>query len=93
MCGFAGALLGNFTTFISPEMMGWSRSGELMFMVILGGASTTLGPVLGSATFILLEEVLSSITVFWHLPFGLMLMGVVLFVRGGLMGLIKGKRD
>ena len=90
MCGFAGALLGNFTTFISPEMMGWSRSGELMFMVILGGAGTTLGPVLGSAVFILLEEILSSITVFWHLPFGLMLMGVVLFARGGLMGLIKG---
>ncbi len=93
MCGFAGALLGNFTTFISPEMMGWSRSGELMFMVILGGAGTTLGPVLGSAVFILLEEVLSSITVFWHLPFGLMLMGVVLFIRGGLMGLIKGRED
>lgn len=93
MCGFAGALLGNFTTFISPEMMGWSRSGELMFMVILGGTATTLGPVLGSATFILLEEVLSSFTIYWHLPFGLLLIGVVLFVRGGLMGLITGKRD
>jgi branched-chain amino acid transport system permease protein len=91
MCGFAGALLGNFTTFISPDMLGWSRSGELMFMVILGGSATTLGPVLGSAVFILLEEVLSSITIYWHLPFGLMLMGVVLFARGGLMGLIKGK--
>ena len=91
MCGFAGALLGNFTTFISPDMMGWSRSGELMFMVILGGSATTLGPVLGSAVFILMEEVLSSITIYWHLPFGLMLMGVVLFARGGLMGLIKGK--
>ena len=90
MCGFAGALLGNFTTFISPDMMGWSRSGELMFMVILGGSATTLGPVLGSAVFILMEEVLSSITIYWHLPFGLMLMGVVLFARGGLMGLIKG---
>ncbi len=93
MCGFAGALLGNFTTFISPDMMGWSRSGELMFMVILGGSATTLGPVLGSAVFILMEEVLSSITIYWHLPFGLMLMGIVLFVRGGLMGLIKGKGD
>lgn len=91
MCGFAGALLGNFTTFISPDMMGWSRSGELMFMVILGGSATTLGPVLGSAVFILMEEALSSITIYWHLPFGLMLMGVVLFARGGLMGLIKGK--
>ncbi len=92
MCGFAGALLGNFTTFISPEMMGWSRSGELMFMVILGGTATTLGPVLGSAVFILLEEFLSGITVFWHLPFGLMLIGVVLFARGGLMGIVQRRR-
>ena len=89
--GYAGFLLGNFTTFISPEMIYWTRSGELMFMVILGGAGSALGPVLGSAVFILLEEVLSSITIFWHLPFGLLLIGVVLFARGGLMGMLKGK--
>jgi branched-chain amino acid transport system permease protein len=91
MCGYAGFLLGNFTTFIAPDMMHWTRSGDLMFMVILGGASTVLGPVLGSSIFILLEEVLSSYTIFWHLPFGLMLIGVVLFIRGGIMGLFKGK--
>ena len=90
MCGYAGVLLGNFTTFISPEMMDWTRSGELMFMTILGGTSTTLGPVLGSSIFILLEEVLSSFTIYWHLPFGIMLILVVLFIRGGLMGLFKG---
>lgn len=91
MCGYAGFLMGNFTTFISPAMIGWTRSGELMFMVILGGAGTILGPVLGSAVFILLEEALTNITVFWHLPFGLMLIGVVLFARGGLMSLIRSK--
>ena len=91
MCGYAGFLLGNFTTFISPDMMHWTRSGELMFMVILGGASTMFGPVLGSSVFILVEEFFSHFTVFWHLPFGLMLIGVVLFIRGGLMGLFKGK--
>jgi len=93
MCGYAGFLLGNFTTFISPDMMHWTRSGELMFMVILGGASTALGPILGSSTFILLEEVLSSITLYWHLPFGVTLIVVVMFVRGGLMGLFKGKGE
>lgn len=93
MCGFAGALLGNFTTFISPEMMDWSRSGELMFMVILGGAATTLGPVLGSIAFIVIEEILSSFTIYWHLPFGLMLMAVVLFARGGLMGMLRGRGE
>jgi len=93
ICGYAGFLLGNFTTFISPDMMHWTRSGELMFMVILGGVSTMFGPVLGASIFILLEEVLSSFTIYWHLPFGLMLIGVVLFIRGGLMGLFKGKGE
>ena len=88
LAGLAGALLGNFTTFISPEMMDWSRSGELMFMVILGGVATTVGPVLGSVVFILTEEVLSTITVYWQLPFGLMLMGIVLYSRGGLLGFL-----
>ncbi|MFC3615402.1 branched-chain amino acid ABC transporter permease [Lutimaribacter marinistellae] len=91
MAGYAGALLGNFTTFISPEMMDWSRSGELMFMVILGGFATTVGPVLGAVAFIVLEEVLSSWTIYWHLPFGLMLIGVVLFARGGLVGMFTNR--
>jgi branched-chain amino acid transport system permease protein len=91
MCGYAGALLGNFTTFISPDMMGWTRSGELMFMVILGGAGSTIGPVIGSGLFILVEELFSSFTIYWHLPFGIMLILVVLLFRGGLLGLISGK--
>ncbi len=92
MAGYAGALLGNFTTFISPEMMDWTRSGELMFMIILGGTATTGGPVLGAAAFILLEEILSSLTVYWHLPFGLLLIAVVLFGKGGLMGMLAAIR-
>lgn len=91
MAGYAGALLGNFTTFISPEMMDWAESGELMFMVILGGAATTGGPVIGAAAFILLEEILSSMTIYWHLPFGLLLIAVVLFGRGGLIGMVTRK--
>jgi branched-chain amino acid transport system permease protein len=61
-------------------------------MVILGGAATTGGPVLGAATFILLEEVLSSMTIYWHLPFGLLLIAVVLFGRGGLVGMLTRGR-
>lgn len=83
MCGFAGALLGNFTNFISPAMMDWMRSGELIFMVVLGGASSLFGPVLGAAAFILLEEWLSGITLYWQLPFGTILILTVLFNRGG----------
>ena len=93
ICGYAGALLGNFTTFISPEMMDWSRSGNLMFMVILGGVATIFGPVLGAVVFIVLEEVLSSYTVYWHLPFGLMLVLVVIYSRGGISALLRGKES
>ena len=96
ICGFAGALLGNFTTFISPEMMDWTRSGELMFMVILGGTGFLIGPLLGAGVFLLLEEVLSSFTIYWHLPFGIILIVAVLFLRGGLSGFLSrwsGKHD
>ena len=89
ICGYAGALLGNFTSFISPEMMDWAASGELMFMVILGGASSVFGPVIGAALFLLLEQLLSAFTVHWHLPFGILLILVVLFVKGGVSGLLS----
>jgi len=88
MCGYAGALLGNFTTFISPEMMDWTRSGELMFMVILGGTASLFGPVIGASVFVLVEEVMSGWTIYWHLPFGIMLILAVLFLRGGISGFL-----
>jgi branched-chain amino acid transport system permease protein len=88
ICGLAGALLGNFTNFISPEMMDWTRSGELIFMVVLGGAGSLFGPVLGTGAFLLLEELLSDMTIYWQLLFGIVLLMVVLFVRGGIDGLL-----
>jgi branched-chain amino acid transport system permease protein len=89
MAGYAGALLGNFTSFISPEMMGWTRSGELIFMVILGGAGSLFGPIFGAIGFLVLEEYLSTVTVYWQLPFGLLLIAAVLFIRGGFWGLLS----
>ena len=89
MAGVAGFFLGNFTNFISPDMMDWTHSGELIFMVVLGGTGILFAPVTGTAVFLLLEEVLSGITVYWHLIFGLMLIAVVLFGRGGLHGILK----
>lgn len=88
ICGYAGALLGNFTNFISPEMMDWTASGELIFMVVLGGTGTLFGPVLGAAAFVLLEEWLSGITTYWQFLFGALLILVVLFARGGMTGMI-----
>lgn len=89
ICGYAGALLGNFTEFISPEMMDWTRSGELIFMVVLGGTATIFGPVYGVLAFLVIEEILSSLTTYWHLYFGALLVVVVLFVRGGIAGLLR----
>ena len=86
LCGVAGVLLGNFTSFISPGMMGWTRSGELIFMVIIGGVSSLFGPLVGALSFVLLEEFLSKITVYWHLIFGLMLVLLVMFGKGGING-------
>lgn len=68
-------------------------SSKLMFMVILGGVATTFGPLLGAITFIILEEVLSTMTIYWHLPFGLLLIGVVMFVKGGLSALMPKAGD
>ncbi len=89
ICAIAGWLLGNFTNFISPEMMDWTRSGELIFIVVLGGAGSLFGPVLGTAAFIIVEEILSEITVYWQLFFGIFLILVVMFGKGGLSGLIE----
>ncbi len=88
MCGFAGALLANFTDFISPEMIDWTRSGELMFMVILGGSGTLFGPFLGAAAFVGLDVFLSQYWVHWRLIFGILLVLTVLFAKGGITGVV-----
>ncbi len=78
----AGWLSANHTAFVSPAMAEWTHSGELLFMVILGGAGRWLGPLTGAAAFVLLEEWLSSATIYWQLPFGLLLMAVALWQAG-----------
>ena len=88
ICGLAGALLANNTDFVSPAVMYWTRSGDLMVMVILGGMGTLFGPVIGAVAYLVLEEVLSQITEYWALIMGPLLLLVVLFGRGGIMGLL-----
>ena len=93
IAGYAGALMANFALFISPGMVEWSRSGELIFMVVLGGSHYLLGPLVGSTLFILLEFILSRWTIYWHLPFGILLLLVVLYGRGGAIGILRGRRQ
>ena len=86
--GLAGALLANNTDFVSPAGMYWTRSGELMVMVVFGGMGSLFGPVIGTIVFLLLEELLSQFTEYWALIMGPLLLLIVLFARGGIMGLL-----
>ena len=88
ICGLAGALLANNTDFVSPAVMYWTRSGDLMVMVILGGMGSLFGPVLGAIVYLVLEEVLSQKTEYWALIMGPLLLLIVLFGRGGINGLL-----
>jgi branched-chain amino acid transport system permease protein len=70
--------------------MHWTRSGDIMFMVILGGMGTLFGPVFGALAFLLLEDVLSAWTQHWQLILGPLLILVVLYAKRGLFGLLRG---
>ncbi len=84
--GLSGALMANQTEFISPGLMHWTVSGEILVMVILGGTGTLFGPILGAAALLLLEEFLTRYTEHWMLVLGPVLILVVLFARRGLYG-------
>ncbi len=91
ICGLAGALLANHTEFISPAAMHWTRSGDLIIMVVLGGMGSLFGPVIGAVALLVLEEVLSGLTEYWQIILGPLLLAVVLYARGGINGLLLGR--
>ena len=94
VAAIAGVMLVNWQEYVSPAVMHWTRSGELLVIVALGGIGRHAGPLLGAVVFLLAEEVLFGLlTQFapdfaqhWMLLFGAMLIAVVLFARGGVMG-------
>ena len=96
ICGIAGSLFANWQEYVSPDIMHWTRSGELMIIIILGGLATLAGPLLGAIVFLLLEEslplllgaVAPAYAENWMIVFGPLLIMVVLFGRGGLTGII-----
>jgi branched-chain amino acid transport system permease protein len=98
LAGLAGALLANATLFVGPQYLHWSRSGDLIVMVVLGGIGTLIGPVLGAAALLLLEEfvpevmnlVHAGLGEHWKIVLGPILLGLVLFARKGLWGLVTG---
>jgi branched-chain amino acid transport system permease protein len=84
--GLAGALFADLNRFVSPTMFSWQTSGEIMIFVILGGVGRLYGPVAGAGLFILLEHFLGGVSDYWLIWVGILLLGVVLFARGGLIG-------
>jgi branched-chain amino acid transport system permease protein len=91
--GLAGALLANANEFISPATLSWGRSGELLFLVILGGAGHLYGAIIGALTIVLLEEWLSHLFAYWRLIFGPLLVLSVIFLRDGLAGALKRRAN
>jgi branched-chain amino acid transport system permease protein len=93
MCGLAGALYANHTSYITPGLMSWQQSGDIMFMVILGGMASTAGPVLGTFALLVVEELLKAWTYprfiadHWQVVLGPLLVLSVIFFRRGLAGI------
>lgn len=105
VCVLAGVLLANLTRFASPSYMSWSVSGELIVMVVLGGIGTLMGPVVGAATWLMLEELLTSfraelpwgmagmIRDHWLAVFGILIIVVTLTLKQGLYGVLLQRRE
>ena len=91
LTGLAGAMMADLSRFTSPAMMAWTMSGELIVIIILGGVGRLCAPVLGAAILVGFETLFGGWTEHWQLWLGLVLLGVVLFARGGVIGLIAGR--
>ena len=99
ICGISGCLFASWQEFVSPDIMHWTRSGDLMIIIILGGLTYLAGPLVGAIVFLLLEEflpdllhiIMPSIAENWMVIFGPLLIVVVLFGKGGLMGVLDAR--
>ncbi|MEL6648298.1 MAG: branched-chain amino acid ABC transporter permease, partial [Pseudomonadota bacterium] len=91
LAGLAGALFADLNRFVSPVMFSWQLSGELIILIIMGGVGRLMGPVIGAGLFVMLEHWLGGLTDFWHVWLGAILLGIVLFGRGGVIGFLTGK--
>ncbi|MEQ6250257.1 branched-chain amino acid ABC transporter permease [Sulfitobacter sp. HNIBRBA3233] len=89
--GLAGALFADLNRFVSPTMFSWQLSGEIIVFIIIGGTARLFGPVVGAVVFVALEHILGGLSDYWHIYLGLLLLLIVLFARGGLIGAVAGR--
>ena len=92
LAGLAGYLAAAQSGFVNPEILSWHESGNVLLMVILGGAGTPLGPIIGALALTLLHEFFSTITRHWQLFLGIAIVLIVLFMPGGLGHLARRVR-
>jgi len=90
--GLAGALYAGFAGYASPELFFWLTSGHVLIMVVVGGAGTLVGPMLGALFFVFLEHQLSQVTDLWPLIFGSIFIAFVMFFPQGILGLLRRRR-
>jgi branched-chain amino acid transport system permease protein len=90
LSGLAGAMYAFYARFVSPELLGVVTSAQVLLMVILGGAGTFWGPVVGAFGLVLMEEVLSGWTASWQAILGGIFILVVLTTRAGVVGTLRG---
>lgn len=88
IAGLSGFFLANQTEFVSPAFMSWQRSGELIFMVVLGGTGSLHGAIIGALAYLFAEDVLAAWTEHWKAIFGPLIVLFVLFTRGGIVGIL-----
>jgi branched-chain amino acid transport system permease protein len=90
VAGAAGAFYVYHRAFVSPELLYWTTSGLAAVMVIIGGAGTLVGPVVGAALYVILQDVASSYTEWWQSILGVMFIFIVYFLRKGVVGFVAG---
>jgi branched-chain amino acid transport system permease protein len=89
LAGLSGFFLANHTEFVSPAFMSWQRSGELIFMAVLGGVGSLHGAIIGAIAYLIAEDALSHLTEHWRAIFGPLIILFVLFTRGGIVGMLR----
>jgi branched-chain amino acid transport system permease protein len=89
LAGIAGALLTQTTQFVGLSVLGFELSGEVLVMLVLGGVRRIYGAFVGPLVYISAEDWLAKqFPEYWYLGIGLLLVVIVMFARGGILGIV-----